>query len=107
MIPADCWKLIMTESLLNCPAANLGNYMPREKASLLGLGAGILSWQGVSALANIAVQPTSVGLFANLASGIFGAVSVVLIRTVTQLQTKGEGTVSMRTLCSEDFMQCF
>lgn len=86
----------MTEDLLNIPAANLGNYMPREKASLLGLGAGILSWQGVSALANIAMQPTNVGLLANLASGVFGAVSIILIRTVTQLQTKGEGIFSTR-----------
>ena len=66
--------------------------MPKEKASLLGLGTGLLSWQGLSALADIVKQPEKVGLLPNLTSFVFGAVSIILIRTVTQLQTKGNAT---------------
>ena len=64
--------------------------MPKEKSALLGLAAGLLSWQGLSALAEIVMQPEKPGLLPTLASFVFGAISIVVIRTVTQLQTKGK-----------------
>ena len=70
-------------------AGSCAKYLPKEKASQLGLAAGVLTWQGLAALSDAAKNSKDVRLMPSLACVVAGAVSTVLLRTVIQLQSKG------------------
>lgn len=78
--------------------ANLGRFLPKEQSSLLGLGAGLLTWQGLATLMTSFGQSKSIGKLPAMAFCMLGAVGVVLVKFVTQLQSKGKSLFSFHSL---------